>query len=96
MENLKFSADVECSADGRAARQCKYCKKHKAPVKMSSYYICRVCANSAEEKGQAKLRKAWRAERELRVDTKTISLCQSWANLANTMLIQQNAQGLTL
>ena len=55
MNNLKFSAEVEGSEDGRAVRQCKYCKKHKAPVKMSSRYICRVCANSTEKKGSGQI-----------------------------------------
>ena len=82
MNNLKFKAGVEDSEDGRATQQCKYCKKHKAPVKMSSRYICRTCSNSAQKKGQAKLRAELRAEREARVDAKTYPLCQRWTNLA--------------
>ena len=82
MNNLKFAAEVEGLADGRAVRQCKYCKKHKAPVKMSSRYICRTCANSTEKKEQAKLRAGLRAEREARFDAKTYPLCQRWTNLA--------------
>jgi len=82
MNNLKFNVEAEESGDGRATQQCKYCKKHKGPVKMSSRYICRTCSNSAQKKGQAKLRAELRAEREARVDAKTYPLCQRWTNLA--------------
>jgi len=82
--------------DGRAISECKYCKKSKAPSRMSSRFICRDCSNSSQKKHQAKLRAERREQQSRHVEAKTYPLCQSWANLANTVLIQQSAQGLTL
>lgn len=73
------------ASDGRAVSECKYCKKHKHPPKMSSRYICRDCSNSTQKKHQAKLRADLRAEREARVDAQTYPLSQPWVNLANVV-----------
>tara|TARA_R110000751_G_scaffold99502_2_gene193036 strand:- start:170 stop:445 length:276 start_codon:yes stop_codon:yes gene_type:complete len=82
--------------DGRAISECKYCQKSKAPSKMSSRFICRDCSNSGQKKHQARLRAERREQQSRQVEFKTYPLSQSWENLASTVMMQQNPQGLSL